>query len=69
MKTKVTKKSEIKRRWHLIDANNKILGRLASEIAGILMGKNKPYFVSNLDCGDYVVVTNVEKIAVTGKKS
>lgn len=63
-----TKLSEIKRSWHLFDVDGKILGRIASEIATVLMGKSKPYFVSNLDCGDYVVVINAEKIKVTGKK-
>ena len=63
-----TKLSEIKRSWHLFDVEGKILGRVASEIATVLMGKSKPYFVSNLDCGDYVVVINAEKIKVTGKK-
>jgi len=70
MKTKIkpTKKNEIERDWHLIDAKGKILGRLASEIAQLLIGKKKPYFVSHLDCGDYVVVINAGQIKVTGKK-
>jgi large subunit ribosomal protein L13 len=63
-----TKLSDIKRSWHLFDVEGKILGRIASEIAQILIGKSKPYFVSNLDCGDYVVVINAEKIKVTGNK-
>lgn len=67
-KTKITKASDIKREWHLVDADGKILGRLASQIAKFLLGKNKPYFVSHLDCGDYVVVINASKVAVTGKK-
>src|SRR3989344_5483509 len=66
--TTSTKLSDIKRSWHLFDVDGKILGRIASEIARTLMGKSKPYFVSNLDCGDYVVVINAEKIKVTGKK-
>lgn len=66
--TTSTKLSDIKRSWHLFDVDGKILGRIASEIATVLMGKSKPYFVSNLDCGDYVVVINAEKIKVTGKK-
>lgn len=66
--TKPTKLSDIKRSWHLIDASEKILGRVSSEIAKILMGKSKPYYVTNLDCGDYAVVINAEKIKVTGKK-
>ena len=69
MKTKATKKSEIKKSWHLIDAQDKILGRLSTEIAQLLMGKNKPYYTPHLDCGDYVVITNVAKIKVTGKKN
>jgi large subunit ribosomal protein L13 len=66
--TKSTKLSDIKRSWHLFDVNGKILGRVASEISTILMGKSKPYFVSSLDCGDYVVVINAEKIKVSGNK-
>lgn len=68
MKVKTTKKSEIKRDWQLIDAQDQILGRLAVKIAGLLMGKNKPYFVYHLDCGDYVVVINAGKVRVTGRK-
>ncbi len=63
-----TKQSDIKRVWHLIDVNDKILGRSATKIAELLMGKGKAYFVRNLDCGDYVVVVNAKKIKVTGKK-
>jgi len=66
--TKSTKVSEIKREWHLLDAKEKILGRFATEIAKLLMGKNKPYFVPHLDCGDNVVVINAKDIKVTGKK-
>ena len=69
MKTKATKASEIKRIWHLIDAQNQILGRLASQIALLLMGKNKPNFVNYLDGGDYVVVINAAQIKVTGRKA
>lgn len=65
---KPTRASEIKRDWQLFDAEGKILGRLAVSIAETLMGKSKPYFVRHLDCGDYAVVINVEKILVTGKK-
>lgn len=67
-KTKTTKVSEIKRVWDLMDAQDKILGRLSTEIAFLLIGKNKPYYVPHLDCGDYVVVTNASKIKVTGRK-
>ncbi len=63
-----TKASEIKREWHIIDVDGKVLGRVSTEIAGLLMGKSKPNFVRNLDCGDYVVVINSKKIKVTGKK-
>jgi len=58
----------IKRETHVIDASEKILGRLATEVATILMGKNKPQFVPYLDTGDFVVITNAGKIKVTGKK-
>jgi len=67
-KIKSTKLAEIKREWHLVDVADKILGRKASEIAVLLIGKRKPYFVNYLDCGDYVVVVNAQKIKVTGKK-
>lgn len=66
--TKTTKKSEIIREWHLIDVADKILGRTSSQIATLLMGKNKPNFVRNLDCGDYVVVINASTVKTTGKK-
>jgi large subunit ribosomal protein L13 len=65
---KATKSAEIKRGWHLIDVDGKILGRVSTEIANLLMGKSKPYFVRNLDCGDFVVVINSEKVKVTGNK-
>jgi len=66
--TKSTKIADVKRSWHLIDVKGKILGRISTEIALILMGKNKPLFVRNLDCGDYVVIINAKDIKVTGKK-
>lgn len=66
--TKPTKIKDIKRFWHFFDAKDKILGRISTEIAVLLMGKKKPYFVQHLDCGDYVVVVNVSKITVSGKK-
>lgn len=62
------KASEIKRSWHLIDAKDQILGRMATKIATLLMGKNKPNFVPHLDCGDYVVVINAAEVQVTGQK-
>ncbi len=66
--TKATKLSDIKRGWHLIDLEEKTLGRIATDIAKLLMGKSKSYFVRNLDCGDYVVVINAKKVKVTGGK-
>ncbi|MBI5449136.1 50S ribosomal protein L13 [Candidatus Gottesmanbacteria bacterium] len=66
--TRPTKTSEIKRTWHLVDAKNKVLGRIAVDIAHKLVGKSKSNFVRNLDCGDYVVVLNAKYVAVTGKK-
>jgi large subunit ribosomal protein L13 len=68
MITQSTKAQDIKRGWHLIDAQERSLGRVASEIAQLLMGKSKPYFVRNLDCGDYVVVINAKAVKATGKK-
>jgi len=65
---KSTKASDIKREWHLIDVDNKVLGRISTEIAGLLMGKGKPYFVRNLDCGDFVIIINSKKVKVTGNK-
>lgn len=68
MKTYAVKASEIERRWYVVDARGKTLGRLASEIAKILMGKHKPYYSPHLDCGDYVVVVNAAQVRVTGHK-
>lgn len=65
---KSLKPKDIEKNWHLIDANGKILGRLSSEIAMHLMGKNKVTYSPNLDAGDYVVVINSEKIVLSGKK-
>ena len=69
MKTYSTKTSDIKREWHVIDASDKILGRLATQAASLLMGKHKPIFSRNLDTGDFVVVINADKIRVTGNKA
>lgn len=69
MKTFSTTPKDIKRAWHLIDAKDQVLGRLATGIAQKLMGKHKTYFTSHLDCGDYVVVTNSNLVATTGTKS
>lgn len=68
MKTKVLKKNEIIRKWYVVDATDKILGRLASRIARILIGKHKPQYTPHVDCGDFVVVVNADKFRVTGKK-
>lgn len=59
---------DIKREWHLIDAKDKVLGRLSSEIASILMGKDKVYYVPYMDCGDNIVVINAARITLSGKK-
>lgn len=67
-KIQTTKAIDIKRDWHLVDVKGKVLGRTATEIAQLLIGKSKPYFVPNLDCGDYVVVVNSKYVTVTGKK-
>lgn len=68
IKSKTAKEKEIARSWHLLDANGQILGRLATQISRLLMGKDKPSRVPYLDQGDYVVVINSAKVAVTGKK-
>ena len=68
MKTYTPPVSEIKRKWFVIDAENKILGRLATRVAGLLMGKGKPHFTPHLDVGDHVIVINAEKVTVSGKK-
>ncbi len=68
MKTKVLKKFEITRSWYVVDARDKILGRLASKIARVLIGKHKSQYTPHIDSGDYVVVINADKFRVTGKK-
>lgn len=68
MKTYSAKPLEVERKWYLIDADGEILGRLATKIANILRGKNKPEYTSHVDTGDFVIVINAEKIQVTGKK-
>ncbi|MBR1634814.1 MAG: 50S ribosomal protein L13 [Lachnospiraceae bacterium] len=60
--------SDIERKWYVVDAEGQTLGRLSSEVAKVLRGKNKPIFTPHEDCGDYVIVINAEKIAVTGRK-
>lgn len=68
MKTFVAKEHEIEKKWHLIDANERVLGRIATEIANLLRGKNKPIFTPHMDSGDYVVVVNADKVVLTGGK-
>ena len=67
-KTKVPKPADIGHKWHVVDAEGQILGRLASRVAQVLMGKDKPVFARHVDCGDHVVVVNAEKVRVTGNK-
>jgi len=69
MKTLTPSPSDIQRAWYVIDATGLPLGRLSTKIASILCGKNKPYYVRNIDTGDFVVVINAEKVRVTGLKS
>ena len=69
MKTYSAKASEIERQWHVLDASDKILGKLATEAAKLLMGKHKPNFSRHLDTGDFVVIINAEKVRFTGKKA
>ena len=68
MKTFVAKEHEIEKKWHLIDARDKILGRLSSKIAILLRGKHKPIFTPHMDSGDYVVIVNADKVILTGGK-
>jgi len=68
MNTFMANPETIERKWYLVDANGKTLGRLAAEVASVLRGKNKPQFTPHVDTGDYVIVINAEKIAVTGHK-
>lgn len=68
MKTHAVKAGEIERRWYVVNAEGKILGRLATRVATILRGKHKPTFTTHLDCGDHVIIINAKKIRVTGKK-
>ncbi len=68
MKTYLPKVDLNARKWHVVDADGKVLGRLAVEVANVLRGKNKPVFTPHLDAGDFVVVINAEKVVLTGKK-
>ena len=68
MTTYAPKKAEIKRKWYLVDAENQVLGRMATQIATVLRGKDKPTYAPYLDMGDFVIVVNAEKVKLTGKK-
>jgi len=68
LKTYTTKTTDIEREWHVIDASGQTLGKLATQVARLLMGKHKPIFSPNLDTGDFVIVINAEKVRVTGNK-
>ena len=68
MRTFTEKKEEIAREWYVVDAEGQTLGRLASRIAPILKGKHKPTYTPHLDCGDFVIIVNAEKVRVTGRK-
>src|SRR4030095_252624 len=66
--TTMLKKTDVKPRWHHVDAEGRVLGRIATEIASILMGKHRPQYTPHVDTGDYVIVTNAAKVKLTGKK-
>jgi large subunit ribosomal protein L13 len=68
MSTFMANPQTVSRKWYVVDANGKTLGRLATEVASVLRGKNKPVFTPHVDTGDYVIVINAEKVAVTGRK-
>ncbi|MDR1480144.1 MAG: 50S ribosomal protein L13 [Planctomycetaceae bacterium] len=67
-KTYMAKSKEVEQKWYLVDATDKVVGRLASDIAMILMGKHRPVYTPHIDTGEYVIVTNVDKLIFTGKK-
>ena len=67
-KTLSAKKEEVERKWYIIDAENEVVGRLCSRIAHVLRGKHKPSFTPHVDCGDYVIVLNADKVRFTGQK-
>lgn len=68
MKTTAFKKSDVQEKWHIIDAQGKVLGRMAAQVAAILRGKHRPLFTPNQDLGDHVVVINADKVVLSGKK-
>ncbi len=68
MKTYMLKKEEVTRKWYVVDATGQTLGRLATKVASVLRGKGKPTYTPHVDCGDYVIVVNADKVVLTGKK-
>ena len=68
MKSYIAKAQDVERKWYVVDAAGKPLGRVASQVATILRGKHKPTFTPNVDCGDFVIIINAEKVVLTGKK-
>ena len=69
MKTYSAKPTDIKRKWYIVDANDQVLGRLATRVADVLRGKHKPIYTPSMDTGDYVIIINADKIKLTGKKA
>ena len=67
-KTVSARPAEVEQQWYVIDAENQVVGRLASQVAAILRGKHKPYFTPHVDCGDYVIIVNADKARFSGKK-
>lgn len=68
MKTYMAKAENVERKWYVVDAAGMVLGRLASQVATVLRGKNKPTYTPNVDCGDHVIIINADKVVLTGKK-
>ncbi|MDA2916606.1 50S ribosomal protein L13 [Nitrospinae bacterium AH_259_B05_G02_I21] len=68
MRTVSVRKEDVERKWLVVDAEGKVLGRMASQVATILRGKHKPFFTPHVDCGDFVIVVNADKVRLTGKK-
>ena len=64
----MAKPGQIEKQWHIVDASDEVLGRLASDIAVVLMGKHRPEYTPHVDCGDFVIVINAEKVAMTGRR-
>ncbi len=69
MKTTLAKKGDVQQKWYVVDAEGQILGRMATKIATVMMGKHKPIYTPNVDTGDYVIVLNADKVRVTGAKA